>query len=111
MWRWQPVPGAHHMARQLAAFGHEVRLISPQFVKPFVKANKNDFIDTEAICEAASRPSMGFATPKTEEKQILSARHRVSESLVRDRVKTSNQIHDLIWPSRNIPIWLLQSYN
>lgn len=59
------------MARQLAGFGHQVRLISPQFVKPFVKANKNDFIDAEAICEAASRPSMRFVTPKTEEQQVL----------------------------------------
>jgi transposase len=88
--------GAHHMARQLAAFGHEVKLISPQFVKPFVKANKNDFIDAEAICEAASRPAMRFVTPKTEEQQILGAYHRVRESLVRDRVKTSNQIHGFL---------------
>ena len=88
--------GAHHMARQLAAFDHEVKLISPQFVKPFVKANKNDFIDAEAICEAASRPAMRFVTPKTEEQQLLSAYHRVREFLVRDRVKTSNQIHGFL---------------
>src|SRR6478672_6222757 len=85
--------GAHYMARQLTGLGHQVKLISPQFVKPFVKANKNDFIDAEAICEAASRPSMRFVSPKTEEQQILGACHRVRESLVRDRVKTSNQIH------------------
>jgi len=84
------------LARQLTAFGHQVKLISPQFVKPFVKANKNDFIDAEAICEAASRPSMRFVTPKTEEQQILGAWHRVRESLVRDRVKTSNQIHGFL---------------
>lgn len=88
--------GAHYMARQLAVFDHEVKLISPQFVKPFVKANKNDFIDAEAICEAASRPAMRFVTPKTEEQQILGAYHRVRESLVRDRVKTSNQIHGFL---------------
>lgn len=85
--------GAHEMARRLAAFGHEVKLISPQFVRPFVKSNKNDFIDAEAICEAASRPAMRFVTPKTEAQQTLSALHRVRESLVHDRVKTSNQIH------------------
>lgn len=85
--------GAHHMARHLMSFGHEVKLINPQFVRPFVKGNKNDFIDAEAICEAASRPTMRFVTPKTEAQQILSALHRVRESLVRDRVKTSNQIH------------------
>jgi len=85
--------GAHYMARQLASFGHEVKLISPQFVRPFVKSNKNDFVDAEAICEAASRPSMRFVTPKTEAQQTLSALHRVRESLVRDRTKTCNQIH------------------
>lgn len=58
--------GAHYMARQLVRFGHEAKLISPQFVRPFVKSNKNDFIDAEAICEAACRPSMRFVMPKTE---------------------------------------------
>ena len=64
--------GSHHVARQLAAMGHTAKLISPQFVKPFVKGNKNDFVDAEAICEAASRPSMRFVTPKTESQQTLS---------------------------------------
>lgn len=88
--------GSHQMARHLAAFGHDVKLISPQFVRPFVKTNKNDFIDAEAICEAASRPSMRFVTPKTEAQQTLGALHRVRESLVRDRVKTTNQIHGFL---------------
>jgi transposase len=88
--------GAHHMARLLAGFGHEVKLISPQFVRPFVKSNKNDFIDAEAICEAACRPSMRFVTPKTESQQCLSALHRVRETLVRERVKASNQIHGFL---------------
>jgi transposase len=85
--------GAHYMARQLAGYGHDVKLISPQFVRPFVKSNKNDFVDAEAICEAASRPSMRFVTPKSEAQQTLSALHRVRESLVHDRTKTCNQIH------------------
>jgi transposase len=85
--------GAHHMARQLAGYGHAVKLISPQFVRPFVKSNKNDFVDAEAICEAASRPSMRFVTPKNEAQQTLSALHRVRESLVRDRTRACNQIH------------------
>ncbi|MCQ4682719.1 IS110 family transposase, partial [Ralstonia pseudosolanacearum] len=85
--------GAHHMARKLATFGHTVKLISPQFVRPFVKGNKNDFVDAEAICEAASRPSMRFVSPKTESQQTLSALHRVRESLIRERTKTVNQIH------------------
>jgi transposase len=88
--------GAHHMARLLAGYGHQVKLISPQFVRPFVKGNKNDFIDAEAICEAACRPSMRFVTPKTESQQCLSALHRVRESLVRERVKASNQIHGFL---------------
>jgi transposase len=88
--------GAHHMARRLASYGDEVKLISPQFVRPFVKSNKNDFIDAEAICEAARRPSMRFVTPKTESQQCLSALHRVRESLVRERVVASNQIHGFL---------------
>jgi len=88
--------GAHYIARQLTAFGHQVKLISPQFVRPFVKSNKNDFVDAEAICEAATRPSMRFVTPKTESQQTLSALHRVRESLVHDRVKASNQIHGFL---------------
>lgn len=88
--------GAHHMARKLATFGHQDKLISPQFVRPFVKSNKNDFVDAEAICEAASRPTMRFVTPKTESQQTLSALHRVRDSLVRDRVKTVNQMHGFL---------------
>jgi transposase len=88
--------GAHYMARLLAGYGHEVKLISPQFVRPFVKSNKNDFIDAEAICEAACRPSMRFVTPKTASQQCLSALHRVRESLVRERVRASNQIHGFL---------------
>ena len=88
--------GAHHMALKLASFGHQVKLISPQFVRPFVKSNKNDFVDAEAICEAASRPAMRFVTPKTESQQTLSALHRVRESLIRDRTKVINQIHGFL---------------
>ncbi|PHM23403.1 transposase [Xenorhabdus ehlersii] len=85
--------GAHFMARKIAALGHETKLISPQFVRPFVKSNKNDFIDAEAICEAASRPSMRFVQPRTENQQIMRVLHRVRESLVGDKVKTTHQMH------------------
>jgi transposase len=88
--------GAHYMARKLATSGHEVKLISPQFVRPFVKSNKNDFVDAEAICEAATRPAMRFVTPKTESQQTLSALHRARESLVHDRVKIINQIYGFL---------------
>lgn len=84
--------GAHFMVRKLSGLGHTPKLISPQFVRPFVKTNKNDFIDAEAICEAASRPSMRFVKPRTESQQAMHALHRVRESLVSDRVKTTNQI-------------------
>uniref|UniRef100_UPI003F496A5C IS110 family transposase n=1 Tax=Cupriavidus necator TaxID=106590 RepID=UPI003F496A5C len=88
--------GSHHMARKLTALGHQVKLISPQFVRPFVKGNKNDFVDAEAICEAASRPAMRFVTPKTESQQTLSALHRVRDSLVRERTQASNQVHGFL---------------
>ncbi|MDX1298633.1 MAG: IS110 family transposase [Pseudomonas sp.] len=88
--------GAHFVARQLVAMGHQAKLISPQFVRPFVKGNKNDFVDAEAICEAASRPSMRFVSLKTEAQQTLSVLHRMRESLVRDRTKTANQMHGFL---------------
>ena len=81
------------MARRIADLGHEAKLISPQFVRPFVKSNKNDFVDAEAICEAASRPSMRFVQPRTEAQQAMRALHRVRESLVSDEVKTTNEMH------------------
>ncbi|MGN1486177.1 transposase, partial [Yersinia enterocolitica] len=58
--------GTHFMALKIQQLGHQIKLISPQFVRPFVKSNKNDFVDAEAICEAASRPSMRFVQPKNE---------------------------------------------
>jgi transposase len=88
--------GAHFVARELMAMGHQARLISPQFVKPFVKGNKNDFVDAEAICEAASRPSMRFVSPKTEAQQTLSVLHRLRESLIHDRTKAVNQMHGFL---------------
>ncbi len=63
--------GSHFMARKLEELGHFPKLISPQFVRPFVKSNKNDFVDAEAICEAASRPSMRFVQPRTESQQAM----------------------------------------
>lgn len=85
--------GAHWIARRLATMGHQPKLIPPQFVKPFVKGNKSDFADAEAICEAAVRPNMHFAAPRTEAQQALSALHRVREALVASRTCTTNQIH------------------
>jgi transposase len=63
---------AHHWAREIGRLGHQVRLIPPAYVKPFVKRQKNDAADAEAICEAAQRPTMRFVVPKTEEAQAAS---------------------------------------
>ncbi|WP_168788232.1 IS110 family transposase [Paraburkholderia aromaticivorans] len=88
--------GSHWLARKLNAMGHVAKLVSPQYVRPFVKSNKNDFVDAEAICEAASRPSMRFVEPRTEAQQLLAALHRVRESLVIERTATINRIHGIL---------------
>ncbi len=67
---------AHHWARTLQKFGHTVRLMAPQFVKPYVKSNKNDVADAEAICEAVGRPNMRFVPIKTDSSNCTSRRHR-----------------------------------
>jgi transposase len=83
---------AHYWARELQALGHEVRLIPPQYVKPFVKTNKNDAADAEAICEALSRPTMRFAAVKTAEQQSVLMLHRARELLVRQRTMLINAL-------------------
>lgn len=88
--------GAHYWARELQKLGHTVKLIAPQFVKPYVKANKNDANDAEAICEAVSRPMMRFVTIKTVEQQDLQATHRVRSQLVSQRTEKVNQIRGLL---------------
>lgn len=88
--------GANYWYRKFKAMGHEVKLISPQFVKPFVKTNKNDRNDAEAICEAASRPSMRYVSSKTIEQQDLQAVHRIRNRLVEERTALINQIRGLL---------------
>lgn len=88
--------GANYWAREFEKLGHEVRLISPQFVKPYVKSNKNDRIDAEAICEAAQRPSMRFVSPKSETQQDLQNLHRIRERLVCSRTALVNEIRGLL---------------
>jgi len=85
--------GAHHWARQLQALGHDVRLIPPAYVKPFVKRNKNDAVDAEAICEAAQRPGMRFVAVKTEEQQAAGLVFRTRDLVVRQRTQLKNRIH------------------
>ena len=88
--------GSHHWARQLQARGFTVKLIAPQFVKPYVKSNKNDANDAEAICEAMSRPGMRFVTVKTVEQQDIQAVHRIRSELLRQRTSKANQIRGLV---------------
>ena len=76
---------AHHWARELVQLGHTVRLIPPQYAKPYVKRNKTDAADAEAICEAVGRPNMRFVPIKTREQQAVLALHRVRALLVRQR--------------------------
>jgi transposase len=83
---------AHHWARQLQSFGHEVKLIAPQLAKPYVKRSKNDAADAEALCEAMSRPTMRFVPQKTADQQAGLMLVGVRERLVRNRTQLSNSI-------------------
>ena len=84
--------GAHHWARELSRLGHDVKLIAPQFVRPYVKSNKNDAADAEACCEAVQRPGMRFVTIKSIDQQAEMALHRVRDHLVRQRTGTINAL-------------------
>ncbi|MEH6759041.1 MAG: IS110 family transposase [Parasphingorhabdus sp.] len=84
--------GSHHWSRLLQSFGHEVRLLSPQHVKPYVKRGKNDASDAEALCEAMSRPTMRCVPTKTEEQQAALMLVTVRDRLVRRRTQLSNAI-------------------
>jgi transposase len=88
--------GAHFWARKLQAYGHTVKLIAPQFVKPYVKSNKNDAADAEAICEAVSRPNMRFVPIKNIHQQAILALHRVRQGFVTARTAHANQIRSLL---------------
>ena len=83
--------GAHHVGRFCLRFGHEPRLMSPLYVRPYVKVHKNDDRDAEGIAEAATRPTMSFVPVKTEEQLDLQALHRARERLVQDRTRLINQ--------------------
>ncbi len=115
--------GAHHWARALESRGYRVKLIAPQFVKPYVKSNKTDRNDAEAICEAMSRPSMRFVAIKSVEQQDIQAVHRVRSELVSQRTGKANQIrglvgeYGLVAPVRlgqlrmAVPLWLEDAEN
>jgi transposase len=88
--------GAHHWARKLQEKGFRVKLIAPQFVKPYVKSNKSDANDAEAICEAMSRPGMRFVAVKTVHQQDIQAAHRIRSELTKQRTAKANQIRGLV---------------
>ena len=95
--------GAHYWARRLSRLGHTVRLMAPQFVKPYVKSNKNDANDAEAIGEAVSRPTMRFVPTKCVAQQDWQMLHRVRSRLIGTRTQLSNQIRGLaLMKSRDI---------
>jgi transposase len=88
--------GAHHWVRVFTGLGHTVRMMAPQFVKPYVKSNKNDAVDAEAICEAVQRPTMRFVPVKSIEQQDIQSLHRVRSQLVDRRTAQANQIRGLL---------------
>lgn len=87
---------AHHWARKLSEYGHVVKLMAPQFVKPYVKTNKNDMADAEAICEAVSRPNMRYVSVKNVEQQGILSIHRARAGFVKSRTAQANQIRGLL---------------
>jgi transposase len=88
--------GAHYWARVLGSFGHDVRLIAPQFIKPFLRGQKNDPADAAAICEAVSRPEMHFVPQKSIEQQDIQALHRIRSRLIGCRTQLGNQIRGIL---------------
>jgi transposase len=87
---------AHHWARQLQTLGHTVKLMAPQYVKPYVKTNKHDVADAEAICEAVGRPNMRFVPIKTVEQQAILTVHRARQGFVKARTAQANQMRGLL---------------
>ena len=88
--------GSNYWGQRFAMMGHEVKLISPQFVKPYVKSNKNDAADAEAICEAVARPNMRFVAVKNQEQQDIQCIHKIRARLVRERTSQANQLRSLV---------------
>ena len=90
---------AYHWARELMAIGHEVRLMPPAYVKPYVKRGKTDAADAEAICEAVTRPTMRFAAVKSVEQQAVLMLHKSRDLMVRQRTMLINALHGHLWPA------------
>ena len=115
--------GSHYWSRELARLGHAVRMIAPAFVKPYLKSNKNDRNDAEAICEAVQRPSMRFVLAKTPEQQAILHLHHGRQLLIRQRIALSNHMRGVLLEygislppgvkviSRHIPVLLEDGEN
>jgi len=87
---------SHHWARELTKLGHEVCIMPPAYVKPYVKRSKNDAVDAEAICEAVTRPTMRFVAMKSTDQQAALSLHRVRDLLVKQRTQLVNMIRGLL---------------
>lgn len=87
---------SQHWRREIERFGHTVRLMSPQYVKPYVKSQKNDQSDAEAICEAVRRPNMRFVQPKSLDQQDMQSAHRVRKALMVQRTAVINRIRGML---------------
>jgi transposase len=87
---------SQHWRRELERFGHTVRLMSPRYVKPYVKSQKNDQADAEAICEAVRRPNMRFVQPKSLEQQDLQSAHRLRQGLMAQRTAVINRLRGML---------------
>lgn len=101
--------GAHFLTRALIAQGHNVKLMPAEYVRPYVKSNKNDFIDAEAIAEAVLRPNMRFVPLKTEEQLDLQVLHRVLERWIGRKVALTNQLRGFLL-ERGLPIRVGSEY-
>ncbi len=105
--------GAHHLARELSALGHDVRLMSPEYVRPYVKAQKNDERDAEAIAEAVTRPTMRFVEIKSAARLDMQTLHRSRDRLVGERTALINQLRGillergLILPQGRKKLWVV----
>lgn len=88
--------GAHYWSRKAEFLGHEPKIMPAQFVKPYVKSNKNDYLDAEAICEAVQRPNMRFVTCRTPEQQALGTLIKLRNNLVRQGTAVINQVHGFL---------------
>jgi transposase len=101
--------GAHHWARQMAWHGHEVRLIAPRYVKPYIKRQKNDAADAEAIVEAAQRPTMRFVEPESADQQARAVAFRTREQLVKQRTEAVNALRSHLYEFGHVVGWPCRS--